>query len=85
MCVSTHPRRLKSALTQTDILRYLVYTIGAFLLNCFAVRLLPLIDKGALMWSLAGFGVISITLLATASPNYEVSAQTLTKGQLLTA
>ncbi|KAF7967822.1 hypothetical protein HWV62_32936 [Athelia sp. TMB] len=50
---------------------YLIYVIGAFLLNAFAVKLLPVIDKAALMWSLAGFGIISITLLATASPSYQ--------------
>ena len=58
-----------------NLFRYLVYTVGAFLLNCFAVRLLPLVDRTALMWSLLGFGVISITLLVTASPNYEVNVQ----------
>jgi len=51
--------------------------MGAFFLNCFAVRLLPLVDRSALLWSLLGFGVISITLLATASPNYEVKVQLL--------
>jgi hypothetical protein len=57
--------------------------MGAFLLNCFAVRLLPLVDRTALLWSLLGFGVISITLLATASPHYEVKVHIFLMSQLL--
>jgi len=32
--------------------------------------LLPMVTKGAFIWSIAGFAIISITLLATAAPNY---------------
>lgn len=31
---------------------------------------LPRIYKGALFWSLGGFAIVSITVLACASPNY---------------
>jgi len=41
------------------------------LLNIFCVRLLPLIDRLALFWSLAGVTVISITVLACKSGNYQ--------------
>ena len=50
---------------------YLAFTIGAFLLNTFGVRLLPLVDRVAFFWSLAGIVIVIITVLATASPNYE--------------
>jgi len=50
---------------------YVGFTIGAFLLNAFAVRLLPLVDKAAFYWSLAGIVVVIITVLAVSSPNYE--------------
>lgn len=50
---------------------YLAFTIGAWLLNTFAVRLLPLVDRTALFWSLTGIVVVSITVLACASPNYQ--------------
>ncbi|ELU42234.1 choline transporter [Rhizoctonia solani AG-1 IA] len=51
-----------------------VWMIGAFLINTFGVRLLPVINRAALTWSLVGVTVISITCLACSSPNYE-SAQ----------
>lgn len=40
------------------------------MINAFGTLLLPVITKGAFIWSIAGFAIISITLLATASPNY---------------
>ena len=50
---------------------YVVFTVGAFLLNTFAVRLLPLVDRTAFFWSLTGIVVVIITLLATASGEYQ--------------
>lgn len=38
---------------------YLAFTIGAFLLNVFAVRLLPLVDRTAFYWSMSGIVVVS--------------------------
>lgn len=40
-------------------------------LNIWGVRLLPLINKAAITWSLAGAGTICIVCLACASGNYQ--------------
>lgn len=53
-----------------QFLIYLAYNLVAFLVNAFMTSLLPLITKGAFIWSIAGFIIISITLLACSSPNY---------------
>ena len=42
----------------------------AFCLNAFGNRLLPWVTKVAFTWSITGFVIISITVLACASPNY---------------
>lgn len=59
-----HPQRWH------QFLIYIGYTITAFLINAFMNDLLPYINKGAITWSIAGFIVISITVLACASPHY---------------
>lgn len=64
-----HPN-FESKPYQTFVI-YTAFTIGAYLLNTFAVRLLPLVDRTAFFWSLAGIVVVSIVLLATASPEYQ--------------
>lgn len=53
-----------------QFLIYVVYTVTAFLINAFMNNLLPYVNKGAITWSITGFIVISITVLACASPNY---------------
>lgn len=53
-----------------QFLIYIGFTLIAFLLNAFMNSVLPRIYKGALFWSLGGFAVVSITVLACASPNY---------------
>ncbi|KFX97318.1 hypothetical protein V495_04087 [Pseudogymnoascus sp. VKM F-4514 (FW-929)] len=53
-----------------QFLIYIGYNIVAFLINTFLTRILPTITKGALFWSITGFVVISITVLACSSPNY---------------
>jgi amino acid transporter len=40
-------------------------------LNIWGLRLLPLVNKTAIIWSLTGAVVIIITCLATASPNFQ--------------
>lgn len=55
---------------------YLGFTIGALFLNIFAVRLLPLIDRTALMWSIGGAVVVMITILSTAAPDYQPASFT---------
>ena len=53
-----------------SFLIYLGYNIASFVINAFLTGALPLITKSALIWSITGFAVISITVLACASPNY---------------
>lgn len=53
-----------------QFLIYIGYTLFAFFVNAFANRLLPLVNQAALWWSLVGFVVICITVLACASPEY---------------
>ncbi|EPE32742.1 hypothetical protein GLAREA_07876 [Glarea lozoyensis ATCC 20868] len=58
---------------------YLGYNIVSFLVNAFMTGLLPLITKSALIWSITGFAVISITILACASPNYSSASFVFTE------
>ncbi|KAJ6023597.1 hypothetical protein N7460_013992 [Penicillium canescens] len=53
-----------------QFLIYIGLTIGSFLMNAFMNSILPVIYRGAFMWSIGGFVVVSITVLACASPNY---------------
>lgn len=54
-----------------QFLIYIGYTLAALMINTFLTRLLPLINQAALIWSIAGFVIISITVLACASPDYQ--------------
>ncbi|KAK5204609.1 hypothetical protein LTR41_009781 [Exophiala xenobiotica] len=54
-----------------QFLIYIGYNAFAFLVNAFMTRLLPSITKAALVWSITGWLVISITVLACSSPNYQ--------------
>lgn len=65
----THPDYEPKAWHQ--FLIYIGYTVLAFAINAFLNRLLPLITQAAFIWSITGFVVISITVLACASPNYQ--------------
>lgn len=42
----------------------------AFFINAFGTDLLPYITKAAFIWSISGFTIICIALLACASPTY---------------
>ena len=53
-----------------QFLIYIGYNIVAFLVNAFMTGALPIITKSAFTWSILGFIVISITVLACASPTY---------------
>ena len=53
-----------------QFLIYIAYNLIAFLINGFMTAVLPLITKTAFIWSIAGFVIISITVLACASPTY---------------
>jgi choline transport protein len=50
---------------------YIAFIIGACLVNIFGLRLLPLINKSAISWSLAGAAVIAIVVLACSSGDYQ--------------
>ncbi|KAF2094128.1 amino acid permease [Rhizodiscina lignyota] len=54
-----------------QFLIYVGYNIFSFLVNAFLTSTLPLVTKSAFIWSILGFVVISITVLACASPNYQ--------------
>ncbi|CAM1510830.1 Fc.00g083430.m01.CDS01 [Cosmosporella sp. VM-42] len=64
-----HPTYEEKAWHQ--FLIYLAFTSIALILNSFATRLLPLFNKAAFLWSMAGFVIISITILACATPSYQ--------------
>ena len=53
-----------------QFLIYLGYNLVATLLNAFGNTILPHVNKAAIIWSISGFAIISITVLACASPNY---------------
>ena len=53
-----------------QFLVYIGYNAFAFLMNAFGTRLLPSLNRVAFFWSVAGFAIISITLLACAAPDY---------------
>lgn len=54
-----------------QFLIYLVYNFVALFVNAFLTKILPYFTKTALIWSIIGWILISITVLACASPNYE--------------
>jgi len=54
-----------------QFLIYIAFALAALVINAFATRLLPLLTKAAFFWSVGGFVIISITVLACASPDYQ--------------
>ncbi|RDK41504.1 amino acid transporter [Aspergillus phoenicis ATCC 13157] len=53
-----------------EFLIYVGYTLLAFVINAFMNSVLPIIYRGAFTWSIGGFVLICITVLACASPDY---------------
>ncbi|WFD43806.1 hypothetical protein MPSI1_002471 [Malassezia psittaci] len=53
-----------------QFLIYIAYSMIGFLTNAFATFILPLANKTSFCWSITGFAVICIVVLATASPDY---------------
>jgi choline transport protein len=49
---------------------YLAWTLIAFVVNAFMNRLLPYLNKGAFIWSVGGFAIICITVLACSSGEF---------------
>lgn len=54
-----------------QFLLYTAYIVLAVIINVFGNRLLPLLNKAAFIWSITGFVVVGITLLACAAPDYQ--------------
>ncbi|KAI1822927.1 amino acid/polyamine transporter I [Xylaria intraflava] len=54
-----------------QFLLYIAFTAAAFLINVFGNRLLPYFTQTAFYWSVAGFVVITITILSCASPDFQ--------------
>lgn len=54
-----------------QFLIYIAFSLIAFLVNAYLTRLLPYITQAALFWSITGWAVISITVLACSSPDYQ--------------
>ncbi|KAB8342943.1 hypothetical protein FH972_022539 [Carpinus fangiana] len=53
-----------------QFLLYIAYTLLACFLNAFGNRILPYVNKAAFSWSITGFVIICVTVLACSSPNY---------------
>ena len=53
-----------------QFLIYIGFTLLAFLINAFLNSVLPRIYRGALIWSLGGFAIVAITVLACSSPDF---------------
>ncbi|PCH02147.1 Amino acid/polyamine transporter I [Penicillium occitanis (nom. inval.)] len=53
-----------------QFLIYIGYNIAAFIINAFMNSTLPLVTRAAFIWSIAGFAIVSIAVLACSSPNY---------------
>lgn len=58
---------------------FLAFLLQAFLLNVFAVRLLPLIDRFAGSWSMVGIVTVVITCLACAKGEYQPASEVFAK------
>lgn len=50
---------------------YVAFSLGAWVINVFGVRLLDTVNRIAMLWSLIGAVVIMITCLGRASPSYQ--------------
>ncbi|KAM0512152.1 hypothetical protein ACHAPE_009202 [Trichoderma viride] len=56
-----------------QFLIYIAFTLASFVINAFMNSFLPLLYRGAFVWSIGGFVLVSITVLACASPNYNTA------------
>jgi choline transport protein len=53
-----------------QFLIYIGYNIVAFVVNAFGNSIIPLVNKAAITWSISGFVIICITVLACSAPHY---------------
>lgn len=63
-----HPTYVEARWQQ--FLIYLVYAAIAFVVNAFGNAILPYVNKVAITWTIGGWAIICITVLACASPDY---------------
>jgi choline transport protein len=49
---------------------YVAWTLIAFFINAFMNDILNHVNRAAFIWSIGGFAIVCITVLACASPNY---------------
>ncbi|KAH6608253.1 amino acid permease [Trichoderma cornu-damae] len=56
-----------------QFLIYIGFTLASFVINAFLNSFLPLLYRGAFFWSIGGFVLVSITVLACASPDYNTA------------
>lgn len=54
-----------------QFLIYIGFTLAALAVNAFMTRLLPIVTQAGFLWSLGGFVVICITILACSSGDYQ--------------
>ncbi|PQK15205.1 hypothetical protein BB8028_0005g07190 [Beauveria bassiana] len=54
-----------------QFLIYIGFTLAALVVNAFLTRILPMVTQAGFLWSLAGFVIISITILACSSGDYQ--------------
>ncbi|KAK4150829.1 amino acid/polyamine transporter I [Chaetomidium leptoderma] len=66
-----------------QFLVYIAYTVAAFLINAFGNRFLALFTKAAFFWSLTGFVVISLTVLACAAPEHRYQSGSFVYGDFI--
>lgn len=57
-----------------QFLIYIAFALAALAINTFLNRVLPYVTKAAFFWSLTGFVVITITVLACAAPDFQPGA-----------
>lgn len=62
-----------------QFLIYITYNLVAFIINAFMNSFLPIVTRTAFIWSLTGFAVICITVLACKSPNYNSGEMVFSK------
>jgi len=66
-----------------QFLIYIGYNLFAFFVNAFITVLLPLINKAAFIWSISGFTIIVITLLACAAPGHHYQPASFVFGNFI--
>ncbi|KAL7815764.1 amino acid/polyamine transporter I [Trichoderma gracile] len=69
---TTHPNYEPQRWHQ--FLIYIGFTLASFVINAFLNSFLPLLYRGAFVWSIGGFVLVSITVLACASPDFNTAA-----------